>query len=155
MNPIDGDLKGYFSGRSTRTFHTPPSYGAKWWWWEKEKNENMRINRIVHFTGERKQWFIDWWFFESCDGVERWEKRSSTGLSYVTPFVSSSSKTPRPSKSITFVLSNECAIILGINTIFIFKSLFKDAIVIGTWLFAQWVYIWKLIMMARQAQGRL
>lgn len=26
--PIDGDLKGYFSGRSTRTFHTPPSYGA-------------------------------------------------------------------------------------------------------------------------------
>lgn len=26
--PIDGDLKGYLSGRSTRTFHTPPSYGA-------------------------------------------------------------------------------------------------------------------------------
>lgn len=28
MKPIDGDLKGYFSGKSTRTFHTPPSYGA-------------------------------------------------------------------------------------------------------------------------------
>lgn len=27
--PIDGDLKGYLSGRSTRTFHTPPSYGAE------------------------------------------------------------------------------------------------------------------------------
>lgn len=27
--PIDGDLNGYFSGRSTRTFHTPPSYGAR------------------------------------------------------------------------------------------------------------------------------
>jgi hypothetical protein len=27
--PIDGDLKGYLSGRSTRTFHTPPSYNAK------------------------------------------------------------------------------------------------------------------------------
>lgn len=26
--PIDGDLKGYLSGRSTLTFHTPPSYGA-------------------------------------------------------------------------------------------------------------------------------
>jgi len=26
--PIDGDLNGYLSGRSTRTFHTPPSYGA-------------------------------------------------------------------------------------------------------------------------------
>ena len=26
--PMDGDLKGYLSGRSTRTFHTPPSYGA-------------------------------------------------------------------------------------------------------------------------------
>lgn len=27
--PIEGDLNGYFSGRSTRTFHTPPSYGAR------------------------------------------------------------------------------------------------------------------------------
>lgn len=27
--PIDGDLKGYFSGRSTRTFQTPPSYAAE------------------------------------------------------------------------------------------------------------------------------
>jgi len=27
--PIDGDLKGYLSGRSTRTFQTPPSYGAE------------------------------------------------------------------------------------------------------------------------------
>lgn len=27
--PIDGDLNGYLSGRSTRTFHTPPSYGAE------------------------------------------------------------------------------------------------------------------------------
>ena len=27
--PMDGDLKGYLSGRSTRTFHTPPSYGAE------------------------------------------------------------------------------------------------------------------------------
>lgn len=26
--PIEGDLKGYLSGKSTRTFHTPPSYGA-------------------------------------------------------------------------------------------------------------------------------
>lgn len=26
--PMDGDLNGYLSGRSTRTFHTPPSYGA-------------------------------------------------------------------------------------------------------------------------------
>lgn len=26
--PIDGDLNGYLSGRSTLTFHTPPSYGA-------------------------------------------------------------------------------------------------------------------------------
>ena len=26
--PIDGDLKGYLSGRSTLTFQTPPSYGA-------------------------------------------------------------------------------------------------------------------------------
>lgn len=26
--PIDGDLKGYLSGKSTRTFQTPPSYGA-------------------------------------------------------------------------------------------------------------------------------
>ena len=25
---MDGDLNGYFSGRSTRIFHTPPSYGA-------------------------------------------------------------------------------------------------------------------------------
>lgn len=25
VRPIDGDLKGYFSGRSTRTFQTPPS----------------------------------------------------------------------------------------------------------------------------------
>lgn len=25
FRPIDGDLKGYFSGRSTRTFQTPPS----------------------------------------------------------------------------------------------------------------------------------
>jgi len=29
MVPIDGDLKGYLSGRSTRTFQTPPSYGAE------------------------------------------------------------------------------------------------------------------------------
>ena len=28
--PIDGDLNGYFSGISTLTFHTPPSYGAKY-----------------------------------------------------------------------------------------------------------------------------
>lgn len=28
FKPIDGDLKGYLSGRSTRTFHTPPSYAA-------------------------------------------------------------------------------------------------------------------------------
>lgn len=28
MKPIDGDLKGYFSGKSTLTFHTPPSYEA-------------------------------------------------------------------------------------------------------------------------------
>ncbi len=28
MNPIEGDLKGYCSGRWTRTFHTPPSYGV-------------------------------------------------------------------------------------------------------------------------------
>ena len=27
--PIEGDLNGYLSGRSTRTFHTPPSYGAE------------------------------------------------------------------------------------------------------------------------------
>jgi hypothetical protein len=27
--PMDGDLNGYFSGKSTRTFHTPPSYGAE------------------------------------------------------------------------------------------------------------------------------
>ena len=27
--PIDGDLKGYLSGRSTRTFQTPSSYGAE------------------------------------------------------------------------------------------------------------------------------
>jgi len=27
--PIDGDLNGYLSGRSTLTFQTPPSYGAK------------------------------------------------------------------------------------------------------------------------------
>ena len=27
-SPIEGDLNGYLSGRSTRTFHTPPSYGA-------------------------------------------------------------------------------------------------------------------------------
>jgi hypothetical protein len=29
MKPIEGDLNGYFSGRSTLTFHTPPSYGAE------------------------------------------------------------------------------------------------------------------------------
>ena len=28
MKPIDGDLNGYLSGRSTLTFHTPPSYGV-------------------------------------------------------------------------------------------------------------------------------
>ena len=27
--PIEGDLNGYLSGRSTRTFQTPPSYGAE------------------------------------------------------------------------------------------------------------------------------
>ena len=27
--PIEGDLKGYLSGRSTLTFQTPPSYGAE------------------------------------------------------------------------------------------------------------------------------
>lgn len=27
--PIEGDLKGYLSGRSTRIFQIPPSYGAK------------------------------------------------------------------------------------------------------------------------------
>ena len=27
--PIEGDLKGYLSGRSTLTVHTPPSYGAE------------------------------------------------------------------------------------------------------------------------------
>ena len=26
--PIDGDLNGYLSGKSTRIFHIPPSYGA-------------------------------------------------------------------------------------------------------------------------------
>lgn len=28
MKPMDGDLNGYFSGRSTLTFQTPPSYEA-------------------------------------------------------------------------------------------------------------------------------
>lgn len=26
---MEGDLNGYFSGKSTLTFHTPPSYGAE------------------------------------------------------------------------------------------------------------------------------
>ena len=28
MNPMDGDLKGYCSGKCTLTFQTPPSYGV-------------------------------------------------------------------------------------------------------------------------------
>ena len=28
MNPMEGDLKGYCSGKWTRTFQTPPSYGV-------------------------------------------------------------------------------------------------------------------------------
>jgi len=39
--PIDGDLNGYFSGRSTRIFQTPPSYGAK------EKLLLLSFNEIV------------------------------------------------------------------------------------------------------------
>lgn len=40
INPIDGDLNGYFSGKSTRTFQTPPSYDAKWI----EMKQKIRIN---------------------------------------------------------------------------------------------------------------
>lgn len=40
--PIDGDLKGYLSGRSTRTFHTPPSYGAARGGDTKKNNERTR-----------------------------------------------------------------------------------------------------------------
>ena len=39
MKPIEGDLNGYFSGRSTLTFHTPPSYGA-----EKEKIKSNTLH---------------------------------------------------------------------------------------------------------------
>lgn len=42
--PIDGDLNGYLSGRSTRTFHTPPSYGA-----ERRERELLRT-LAVHRT---------------------------------------------------------------------------------------------------------
>lgn len=54
--PIDGDLKGYLSGRSTLTFHTPPSYGAAM----KKKllrnitNEGNNLNLIYRGT-ERPQ----------------------------------------------------------------------------------------------------
>lgn len=44
LPPIDGDLKGYLSGRSTRTFHTPPSYGAGW---EGEKRGKRRLDHLV------------------------------------------------------------------------------------------------------------
>ena len=45
--PIEGDLKGYFSGKSTRTFHTPPSYGA----------EGKKI--IIGYHSNHIQWNLD------------------------------------------------------------------------------------------------
>ena len=42
--PIDGDLKGYLSGRSTRTFHTPPSYGAA----QREWTRNIKRDSAEH-----------------------------------------------------------------------------------------------------------
>lgn len=47
---MEGDLKGYLSGKSTRTFHMPPSYGAKTKWPLKKCNslsagpKNLTIN---------------------------------------------------------------------------------------------------------------
>lgn len=43
MKPIDGDLNGYFSGKSTRTFQTPPSYGASLKVNETKKREEMKL----------------------------------------------------------------------------------------------------------------
>lgn len=44
--PIDGDLKGYLSGRSTLTFHTPPSYGAA--------RKETQVLGMLHNSGENK-----------------------------------------------------------------------------------------------------
>lgn len=44
--PIEGDLKGYLSGRSTRTFHTPPSYGAG----RKNRKRHMTIQETIHIS---------------------------------------------------------------------------------------------------------
>lgn len=46
--PIDGDLKGYLSGRSTLTFHTPPSYGAEV---GRREGKNNPIKEIKDFFG--------------------------------------------------------------------------------------------------------
>ena len=40
--PIEGDLKGYLSGKSTLTFHTPPSYGAK------NENNMVKLNHKIN-----------------------------------------------------------------------------------------------------------
>lgn len=50
--PIDGDLKGYLSGRSTRTFHTPPSYGAV----HEERGHNNIMSE--HCWGQRRDFYF-------------------------------------------------------------------------------------------------
>ena len=59
--PIDGDLKGYLSGRSTRTFQTPSSYGA-----EKQRHQDSVLaNLKLFYQNVRRGWrclaHTSWW----------------------------------------------------------------------------------------------
>ena len=41
---MEGDLKGYLSGKSTLTFHTPPSYGAG------RERDNYDLDTLIHYA---------------------------------------------------------------------------------------------------------